>query len=177
MLSEPEFLSYRLPTLQDVLLWPREGSPKARTKSGHFSFFPNFLRFLNFRPDQSGYGGNIYSKWKRQFRIGVHGKHKWTGGFHFPGHQGCHMSFQNRILVCTYVLLPFLPVCCSFRQLYMFESFSCLCCPDYNAAECSLTRSHHTCIVALSRHTYISKRLKCNNIWHGKDWPMWILQS
>ena len=103
MLSEPEFLSYRLPTLQDVLLWPREGSPKARTKSGHFSFFPNFLRFLNFRPDQSGYGGNIYSKWKRQFRIGVHGKHKWTGGFHFPGHQGCHMSFQNRILVCTYV--------------------------------------------------------------------------
>ena len=92
------FLSYRLPTLQDVLLWPREGSPKARTKSGHFSFFPNFLRFLNLRSDQSGYGGNIYSKWKRQFRIGVHGKHNWTGGFYFPGHQGCHMSFQNRIL-------------------------------------------------------------------------------
>ena len=98
MLSEPEFLSYRLPILQDVLLWPREGSPKARTNSGHFLIFSKILRFLNFRSDQSGYGGNIYSKWKRQFRIGVHGKHNWTGGFHFPGHQGCHMSFQNRIL-------------------------------------------------------------------------------
>ena len=98
MLSEPEFLSYTPPILQDVLLWPREGSPKVRTNSAHFYFFSKILRFLNFRSDQSGYGGNIYSKWKRQFRIGVHGKHNWTEGFHFPGHQGCHMSFQNRIL-------------------------------------------------------------------------------
>ncbi len=143
-----------------------------------FHFFQIFWDFSILGQTNLAMGVTFIVNENASFGLGFMANTTEQGDVHFPGHQGCHMSFQNRILV-LYIcyLLPFLPVCCSFRQLYMFESFSCLCCPDYNAAECSLTRSHHTCIVALSRHTYISKRLKCNNIWHGKDWPMWIQQS
>ena len=58
-----------------------------------------------------------WGSWQTQLNRGI--------SFSWPSGMPYEFSKQDFGLYICY-LLPFLPVCCSFRQLYMFESFSCL---------------------------------------------------